>query len=87
MSTLSKVQPRGQVTLPRAVRKAAGVRPGDTVIVRATGPGTVEIKAMPRISLAELLEKYRIDEPINWEGYKEELEDLAAEHIFGDPLP
>ena len=87
MSALGKVQSRGQVTLPRAVRQAAGVKPGDTVIVRATGPGTVEIRALPRMTVAEMVEKYRIEEPINWETYREELEDLAAEHIFGDPLP
>ena len=87
MAALGKVQSRGQVTLPRAVRQAAGVRPGDTVIVRATGPGTVEIKALPRMTLAEMLEKYKIEEPINWATYREELEDLMAEHVFGDPLP
>src|SRR5215212_10296410 len=87
MSTLSKVQPRGQVTLPRAVRQAAGVKPGDTVIVRAAGPGKVEITALPRMTVAEMVEKFKIDEPINWATYREELEDLAAEHVFGDPLP
>jgi hypothetical protein len=34
-----------------------------------------------------MIEKYKIEEPINWATYREELEDLMAEHIFGDPLP
>ena len=42
MST--KVTVKGQVTLPKAVREAAGIRPGDRVIVRAMPEGGVLVE-------------------------------------------
>jgi AbrB family looped-hinge helix DNA binding protein len=35
---------KGQVTLPKKVREAAGIKPGDRVEVRATASGTVVIQ-------------------------------------------
>lgn len=35
---------KGQVTLPKEVRDAAGIKPGDKVVVRATGSGGVYIE-------------------------------------------
>jgi AbrB family looped-hinge helix DNA binding protein len=35
---------KGQVTLPKAVREAAGLKPGDKVEVRATASGGVYIE-------------------------------------------
>lgn len=84
MAALSKVQARGQVTLPRAIREAAGVKPGDSVIMRAIGPGTVEIKVLPRLTAAELFERYRIDGPIDFEKDREIWEAEAAKDIFGE---
>jgi AbrB family looped-hinge helix DNA binding protein len=37
MSTLVKVQPKGQMTIPRRVRSAVGLVDGDLVEVRAVG--------------------------------------------------
>jgi AbrB family looped-hinge helix DNA binding protein len=41
---------KGQVTLPKAVREAAGIRPGDRVTVRARPEGGVIIEREPERS-------------------------------------
>ena len=46
VTALGKMQARGQVTIPRAIRKAAGVNPGDTVTLAATGAGKVELTVL-----------------------------------------
>jgi AbrB family looped-hinge helix DNA binding protein len=84
MTTISKVQPRGQVTLPRAVRDAAGIAPGDTVIMRATGPGTVVLSVLPRMTLAEMLERFRIEGPVDFAADREKWEELAAKDVIGE---
>jgi antitoxin PrlF len=38
------VTSKGQVTLPKTVRKAAGIEPGDKVDVRATASGGIYIE-------------------------------------------
>ncbi len=39
---------KGQVTLPKAVREATGICPGDRVVPRALPDGTVLIERAPR---------------------------------------
>ena len=43
----TKVTIKGQVTLPKKVREAAGIGPGDRVEVRATATGAVLIEKKP----------------------------------------
>jgi AbrB family looped-hinge helix DNA binding protein len=80
---LGKVLARGQVTLPRAIRRAAGLQPGDQVIFRATGPGKVELTVLPRLTLEEALERYRIEGPIDDAADREEWQDVAARDVLG----
>jgi bifunctional DNA-binding transcriptional regulator/antitoxin component of YhaV-PrlF toxin-antitoxin module len=84
MTAISKVQPRGQLTLTRAVREAAGIEPGDTVFMRATRHGTVEITALPRMTVEEMRERFRIEGPIDVVADREKWEELAAKDVFGE---
>lgn len=78
---LQTVQPRGQITLTREVRHAAGIRPGDTVLTRVTAPGTVEVQVVPTLTLAELLDRYRIEGPIDEGADREEWQAAAAREV------
>ncbi len=49
----TKVTVKGQVTLPKAVREAAGIRPGDRVNVRVRPEGGVIIEAEAAVKSAE----------------------------------
>jgi AbrB family looped-hinge helix DNA binding protein len=76
--TLAKVLARGQVTLPSAVRRSAGIKPGDLVSVSVTGAGRVELRVLPRLTLAEALARYHIDEPIDWQHFEDAWQGVAA---------
>lgn len=55
-----KVLARGQVTIPAAVRRAAGIRPGDTILFRLTGQGCGEFVVVPtHADLDALWSRYR----------------------------
>ena len=49
----TKVTIKGQVTLPKAVREAANIRPGDRVNVRVRPEGGVIIEAEAAVKTAE----------------------------------
>jgi bifunctional DNA-binding transcriptional regulator/antitoxin component of YhaV-PrlF toxin-antitoxin module len=80
---LQKVQSRGQITLTRELRKAAGIHPGDMVLTRVTGPGTVELQVVPIFSLAQLLDRYHIDQPIDEAADRSAWEQRAAGEVLG----
>ena len=79
---LIKVQSRGQITIPRSIRQRAGVQPGDTVTLTVAGPGTVEMKVLRRMSLAETFERWQIEGPINWAADREQWEAEAADELI-----
>ena len=80
---IGKVLGRGQVTLPREIRRAASVRPGDTVVFRVTGPGTIELKTLPRLSLDEALERYHIEGPVDLASDRYQWQTQATGDVFG----
>lgn len=80
---IGKILARGQVTLPRDVRRAAGLRPGDIVAFEVTAPGHVELRALPHIRLAEALDRYRIDSPIDDAQDREQWQADAAKDLLG----
>ena len=78
---LGKVLARGQVTLPRDVRRAADIRPGDTVSFRVNN-GVVEIRPLPRLRLEDTFEMYRIEGPIDIAAMREEAEAAEADEVI-----
>lgn len=72
----------GSVALPAHVRHAAGIEPGDPVTFRVTGHRSVEITARRILTLAEALERFAIDGPIDEAADRERWEDAAAEDLF-----
>ena len=82
MST-TKVQSRGQITLPRHVRRAAGIKPGDTVVIRVLGPSHLELQVERRMTLEEAFERWEPVLPVpDWDAAREEAEaELADEFI------
>src|SRR6185437_12500652 len=80
---MSKVLARGQITLPRDVRHAAGIAPGDNLLLRVVGPGRVELTVLPRLTLDEALAKYHIEGPINEEEDRARWQERAAEDVIG----
>jgi bifunctional DNA-binding transcriptional regulator/antitoxin component of YhaV-PrlF toxin-antitoxin module len=80
---LGKVLSRGQVTLPGAVRRAAGIQADDVVAFEVTGPGLVEIRRLPRLTLVEALDRYRIDGVIDLPADRAAWEAKAAVDVLG----
>ena len=80
---LAKVLARGQVTVPRTIRKAAGLKSGDIVAFEVTGPGRVELRALPRLTLAEALARYRIEGPVDDALDRQAWQQSAAEDVLG----
>lgn len=83
MPALAKVQARGQVTLPSEIRRRAGLKPGDTVVVRLTKQGVVELSPLPSLTVDELFALYPIQGPIDEPADREAWQAKAAAEIFG----
>lgn len=81
--SLGKVLTRGQVTLPREIRRAAGIQPGDSVSFRVSGAGRVEIRVLPRLRLAEALALYRIEGPVDDGADRVRWQAQAADDVLG----
>jgi bifunctional DNA-binding transcriptional regulator/antitoxin component of YhaV-PrlF toxin-antitoxin module len=83
MEATRKIPPRGQLSVPPAIRQAAGLKCGDLVTFRATGPGKIEITVVPTLTLAEMLERYRIEGPIDEAADREVWQAVAAKDVLG----
>lgn len=80
MGAVTKIQSRGQITLPRDVRRASGFHAGDRVFVRSTGPGVAEIRVLPRMTFEESLRRFHVDTTVDMEQVKRDLEeDIIAD--------
>ena len=83
MAEITKYQPRHQMTLPRQARQLLGARPGDTILVRPSGPHSVELTVLPEMTLKEAFERFTVDEPLDWTRLREQVEeDMAADALW-----
>ena len=81
---IGKVLARGQVTLPRMIRRTAGLEPGDVVAFQVTDRGTVEIRPLPRLKLREALERYTIDAPPDDAADRARWQKKAAREVLSE---
>lgn len=83
MVSLGHVRTQGQVTLPEPILKEAGIEPGDLVTFRTVASGLVEIKTLPRLTLAEALERFKVDGPADEATVRAEWQEEAAKVVIG----
>ena len=81
--TFAKVLARGQVTLPREIRRQAGIKPGDALDIQVLGPGRLQFVVLPKISPRELRDRYPIEVPIDEAEDRSAWQEAAARDVFG----
>ena len=80
---VEKVLSDGQIALPIEIQRAVGIGPGDLVSIDVTASGTVEIRRLPRLTLSEALDRYRIAGPIDEAADREDWQDSATRDVLG----
>ena len=79
---VGRVQIDGQISLPIEIQQAVGIEPGDAISIDVTANGTVEIRRLPALTFDDLLERYRIEGPIDEVADREAWQDIAARDVF-----
>jgi AbrB family looped-hinge helix DNA binding protein len=68
----SRVNSKGQVTLPREIRSRLGIEPGDNVLILLDDDGTVRLTTPRYADLAALGGAAgTLHEPLSWEQQRE----------------
>jgi AbrB family looped-hinge helix DNA binding protein len=80
---ISRVLSRGQVTLPRDIRRKAGIKPGDVVHIEVIDRGEVRVVVLPNLGPRELRALYPIDSVIDEPADRAMWEDMEAENALG----
>jgi AbrB family looped-hinge helix DNA binding protein len=83
---LAKIHADGQVSLPADIQRAVGLEPGDVVSIDVTSHGTVEIRRVAPLALADALKRYRIEGPIDDAADREHWQDAAARDVLGSDV-
>ena len=80
---VSEVLADGQIPLPAEIQQAVGLAPGDLVSIDVTEHGIVEIRRLSPLRLADLLDRYHIDQPVKDATDRERWQDIAARDVLG----
>lgn len=75
VAAMARLRARGAFTIPQVIRRATGAQPGDSLLVRATGPDTFEVMVLPHITADDFFAAMALREDIT----REELEAAIAE--------
>ncbi|MGN6551932.1 MAG: AbrB/MazE/SpoVT family DNA-binding domain-containing protein [Pararhizobium sp.] len=78
MNHTAKVTAKGQITLPRRMRKALGVNPGDRITFIEDENGDFHVKASAPHGLADLRGIVKAKEPIRSEQIDQWIEEARA---------
>ena len=70
------------MTSPAAVRKTAGILPGDVLLACATGPGKVELLRLRWVPLRSLWERYAGPGTVDNGALREAIAKAAVEHVI-----
>jgi hypothetical protein len=73
------------VVLPDSIVRAAGVEPGTTLVIQTSEPGSIEIRVLPKLTLTEFIQRFRVDAPYDEAAIREAAEDDAFEEAFRRP--
>ncbi|MBX3070531.1 MAG: AbrB/MazE/SpoVT family DNA-binding domain-containing protein [Thermomicrobiales bacterium] len=82
MTSIATLQSRGQLTIPKDVREAVHVRPGDTLFCYVDGPSTIRLEVRPRLTWREILDQYSSDESLDVERIRREAQEGAADEYW-----
>lgn len=80
----SRVQQRGQITLPKEVREEAAISPGDLVSFRVLGEHQIVIEVIPVRPLQYFWERFGTDEPYDDRAIREDWQREAAADVIRD---
>ncbi len=80
---LARILGRGQLTLPTGVRRAAGIKPGDSVSVEVIAPGRLEMIVLPTFSPWELRDRYPIESAVREASDRAAWQAQAALDVLG----
>ena len=80
---VSEVLADGQIPLPAEIQQAVGLAPGDLVSIDVTEHGIAEIRRLSPLRLADLLDRYHIDGPVEDATDREQWQDIAARDVLG----
>lgn len=83
-ATITRVQSRGQVTLPKELRERTHISPGDLVRISVTDEGNLQIAPAEFKSLEYYREKFAIRGPFDHDAIRKEAEDIAAREAMGE---
>ena len=77
---MSRIGPKGQVVLPKSIRQALGIAPGDRVVVSLEGDRVVLVP-VPARTAAELRGILRVERPLDLKEARRAYQEHLAERF------